>query len=89
MPRQLPDRLEDLRNVGPAFAADLRLLGIERPADLVGKDPRALFDALCRKTGTRQDPCVLDTFTAVVAFATTGEDHPWWHYSRLRKAAGG
>ena len=31
--------LEDIPNVGPAVAADLRRLGITAPADLLGRDP--------------------------------------------------
>ena len=30
--------LEQLPNVGPALAADLRLIGVQRPADLLGRD---------------------------------------------------
>jgi predicted GIY-YIG superfamily endonuclease len=54
-------RLEDIPNVGPAVAADLRQLGIATPAGLPGRDPYALYDDLCRITGQRQDPCLLDT----------------------------
>jgi hypothetical protein len=32
-------RLEDIPNVGPAVAADLRRLGITAPGDLPGRDP--------------------------------------------------
>ena len=32
----------------------------------------------------RQDPCLLDTFTAAVDFATNGPARPWWEYSRER-----
>src|SRR5438876_413339 len=60
--------LEQLPNVGPAIAADLRLLGVARPADLTGRDPYQLYDDLCRATNQRQDPCVLDTFIAAVRF---------------------
>src|SRR5579862_9551837 len=42
--------LEDLPNVGPAIAADLRRLGIATPAELPGRDPYALYDDLCRIT---------------------------------------
>ena len=60
--------LEQLPNVGPAMAGDLRGLGIQAPAALVGQDAFALYRALERHTGKRQDPCVLDTFMAVVDF---------------------
>ena len=46
-------RLEDIPNVGPAVAADLRRLGITSPADLLGRDPYALYEDLCEKTGQR------------------------------------
>ena len=59
-------RLEDIPNVGPAVAADLRMLGIATPAELPGRDPYALYDDLCRITGQRHDPCLLDTFIAAV-----------------------
>ena len=39
-------RLEDIPNVGPAVAADLRQLGITAPAELRGRDPYALYDDL-------------------------------------------
>jgi hypothetical protein len=32
-------RLEDIPNIGPTIAADLRRLGIEAPAELPGRDP--------------------------------------------------
>lgn len=57
-------RLEHLPNIGKAMAADLRLLGIERPDQLRGQDPLRLYQALERATGQRHDPCVLDTFMA-------------------------
>jgi len=51
-------RLEDIPNIGPAVAADLRQLGITSPADLRGRDPYAMYDDLCRITGQRHDPCL-------------------------------
>ena len=61
-------RLEDIPNVGPAVAADLRQLGITSPGELPGRDPYAMYDDLCRLTGQRHDPCLLDTFIAAVRF---------------------
>ena len=81
-------RLEDIPNVGPAVAADLRQLGIMSPAELLGRDPYALYDELCRITGHRHDPCLLDTFVAAVDHANGAPARPWWYYSRLRKAGG-
>jgi hypothetical protein len=80
------ERLEQLPNVGPAMAADLRLLGIAHPRELAGHDALALYRALCRATGKRQDPCVLDTFIAAVDFMRGAEPRPWWAYTAQRKA---
>lgn len=79
-------RLEQLPNIGPSLAADLRLLGIAHPHELAARDPFALYQALCRATGKRQDPCVLDTFMAVVDFMRGAEPRPWWAYTAARKA---
>jgi hypothetical protein len=76
---------EDIPNIGPAMAADFALLGMAKPADLKGRDPLALYKELCRKTGARHDPCVLDTFIAAVDFMNGGEARPWWAYTEERK----
>ena len=78
-------RLEALPNIGKAMAADLRLLGIERPQELIGRDPLALFLEIERVTGHRHDPCVLDTLMAVIDFMEVGESQPWWNFTRQRK----
>ena len=78
-------RLEDIPNVGPAIAADLRRLEIKTPADLPGRDPYALYDDLCRITGKRHDPCLLDTFIAAVRFMEGEPKKPWWKYTAERK----
>ncbi len=78
-------RLEHLPNIGPAMAADLRLLGIHRPGDLARCDPLFLYRALCAATGSRHDPCVLDTFIAAVRFAQGGPALPWWRHTAARK----
>ncbi len=72
-------------NIGPAIAADLRQLGIATPADLIGRDPYELYQDLCIHSGTRQDPCVLDTFIAATRFMAGAPPHPWWHYTAERK----
>jgi hypothetical protein len=77
--------LEDLPNVGPAIAADFVRLGIRTPRALTGRDPYALYDELNRVTGTRHDPCVLDTFIAAVRFMDGAPAQPWWKYTAERK----
>jgi hypothetical protein len=77
--------LEDIPNVGPAVAADLRRLGLTAPADLLGRDPYALYEDWCERTGQRHDPCLLDTFIAAVRFMAGEPKKPWWAYSAERK----
>jgi len=80
------EKLEQLPNIGPSIAADLRSLGIQQPQELAGRDAYALYQALGEKTGRRQDPCVLDTFMAATAFMEGAPARPWWEYTALRKA---
>jgi hypothetical protein len=78
-------RLEDIPNVGPAVAGDLRRLGITSPGELHGRDPYAMYDDLCRLTGQRHDPCLLDTFIAAVRYMAGEPKKPWWKYTAERK----
>jgi len=78
-------RLTDLPNVGPATAKDLELLGLTSPADLVGKDPMKLYQQLCRKTGVRHDPCVLDVVISLTSFMNGDRPRSWWAYTAERK----
>jgi hypothetical protein len=78
--------LEQLPNIGPALAANLRLIGVHEPADLRGKDAYVLYQRLCAATGQRQDPCVLDTFMAATDFMRGAPAAPWWTYTAQRKA---
>jgi hypothetical protein len=78
-------RLEDIPNVGPAIAGDFRKLGVTAPAELVGRDPFTLYDDLCRLTGARVDPCVLDVFISAVRYMEGAPKRPWWKYTAGRK----
>ncbi len=78
-------RLEDLPNVGPRIANDLRTLGIQHPSELAHQDAFVLYRALCTLTGKRQDPCVLDTFMAATDFMRGATPEPWWRYTAQRK----
>jgi hypothetical protein len=84
-------KLRDFVSVGPAIAADFALLGIHSVAELAKHEPEALYKRLCRKTGKRQDPCVLDTFCAAVAQARDPklplEKCKWWYWSAVRKSS--
>jgi hypothetical protein len=83
------ERLEQLPNIGPSLAANLRLLGVQHPRQLAAQDAFALYRLLCAKTGKRQDPCVLDTFIAATEFMRGAEPRPWWTYTAQRKATYG
>ncbi len=78
-------RLEQLPNIGPSIAGDLRLMGIHHPQELAGRDPLQLYQRLSQLTGRRQDPCVLDTFMAATDFMGGAEPRPWWTYTQERK----
>lgn len=78
-------RLEQLPNVGPAIATDLRLIGIVTPAALSKRDPYALYRKLCLATGQSHDPCIIDVFLSAVRFMQGETPRPWWHYTDERK----
>jgi hypothetical protein len=77
--------LTDLPNIGKAIAGDLRLVNIQHPKDLIGKDAYQLHDELCRVTGENHDPCVIDVFIAVIDFMEGGDPVPWWKFTTERK----
>jgi predicted RecB family nuclease len=83
-------KLQDLISVGPAIRRDFEMLGVHTVNELARRDPEVLYRELCRKTKTRQDVCVLDTFRAAVAQARDprlpAEQCVWWYWSRVRKA---
>jgi hypothetical protein len=81
--------LEQLPNIGPSLAADLRSIGVLHPRELVARDAFVLYQALCAKSGKRQDPCVLDTFMAATDFMRGAPAAPWWSYTPQRKAVYG
>jgi hypothetical protein len=68
---------------------DFEMLGVTSVDQLAMTDGQRLYDSLCRLTGTRQDPCVLDTFVCAVEQARNpalpAEQRQWWYWSRIRK----
>ena len=78
-------RLQDIPNIGPSIAANLRALGIAEPGQLVGKDPYQLYARSNKLAGVRQDPCLADCFIAAVRFMEGAPALPWWHYTDERK----
>lgn len=82
-------KLRDLAGVGPAFLKDFEMLGIKNVDQLKKADGKKLYERLCALTGTRQDPCVLDTLVCAIEQARDpmlpAEKRNWWYYSRIRK----
>lgn len=78
--------LRTIPNVGPAIARMLTRIGIEDVDQLRAADADGLYARLCDVDGQRHDPCVLDTFTAVVDYANGAPARPWCYYSRVRKS---
>ncbi|MCS6193294.1 helix-hairpin-helix domain-containing protein [Shewanella baltica] len=78
-------QLTDLPNIGKACAADLRLLGIDKPEQLLGQNPYDLYQTLCNKTGQRHDPCMIDVFISITRFMAGEDAQPWWFYTDERK----
>ncbi len=83
--REKVKKLTDLPNIGPSLANDLRLIGIDTPEQLQGKEPLELYETLCEKTGAKQDPCVLDVFISITDFMNGNEPKVWWDYTTQRK----
>ena len=82
-------QLKDLVSIGPAMLRDFEQLGVCNVSQLARQEPKEMYERLCALTGERQDPCVLDTFSAAVAQARDPELPPaqrqWWYWSRERK----
>ena len=79
-------RLQEIPNVGPAIARRLAELGFDGAAALRGQDPEELFARTEAARGAPEDPCLLDTYRAIIAFADTGDVRPWHAFSRERLA---
>lgn len=77
-----------LPNIGPRMADDLIRLGVRRVEDLVDRDPDEMYAEICRLDNQRHDPCVWDTYAAVVDFARTGKPRKWWEFTAIRKKRG-
>lgn len=81
----LRKELQRLPNVGARMADDLVRLGIRRVDDLRKRDADEMYDEICRLDGVRHDPCVWDTYAAVIDYARGGPPRKWWEYTKIRK----
>ena len=87
----MPERkLKDLHGIGKKMLLDFELLGVRSVPELARREGLALYRVLERKTGSRQDPCVLDVFRCAVAQAQNvqlpREQCDWWWWSKERLA---
>lgn len=78
-------KFTDIPNIGPAMMRDFMQLGMKSPEELKGQNALKMYESMCRISGTRQDPCVLDTYLAAVDFMNGAPPRPWWHYTEQRK----
>ena len=82
--RDQADELQVIPGVGPSLARDLRVLGIEKVADLRGRDPEQLYAELEARVGRHVDRCVLYVFRSSVYFAEQTQPEPeltdWWRW---------
>jgi len=83
-PRAEADELLTIPGIGSSLAADLRLLGITRVADLAGRDAQALYGELQARAGAHVDRCVLYAFRCAVYYANAerpdDELTRWWSW---------
>ncbi len=78
-------KFTDIPNVGQAMERDFLFLGLKSPTDLKKLDAFNLYQKMCQKSGVRQDPCVLDTYLAVIDFMNGASARAWWTYTVARK----
>src|SRR5689334_11125497 len=85
-------QLKDLRGIGPKMLQDFAQLGVTSVHQLKSTDAQNLYDRMCRISGVRQDPCVLDTYRCAIEQARNprlpDEQKDWWYWSRLRLTSG-
>ncbi len=85
MIRKEIESLIDIPNVGKSIKDSLDRIGINKPLDLVGKDPYQMYSELCKVTRQKYDPCVLDIFISAVRYMEGGPIKKWWEYTTERK----
>ncbi len=83
--RKTVSQLEALPNIGKAISKDLRLIGVEYPQELIGKNAFQLYHLLCNKKSQRIDHCVIDVFMSVIHYMEGGSAQPWWMFTEKRK----
>ena len=76
--------LQEIPGVGKSIAQDLVNIGIRHVADLKGRDPMKLYQAMNRFEGVTLDPCMLYTMRCAVYYASHAKHDPeklkWWNW---------
>jgi len=85
MPRIDIKKLQDIPNVGKVIESNFLLIGINKPGELVGRDPYKMYRDLCNVTGEQYDPCVIDIFISAVKYMEGGPAKKWWEFTAERK----
>lgn len=90
MKKTLKDDLENIPGVGKSIAKDLRNIGIQRVADLKGKNPEELYNKSNRFEGVVQDRCLLYVYRCAVYCAEHSNPDPeklkWWNWKDKRRS---
>ena len=75
---------QTIPGVGRSIAEDFWNLGLRKVADLKRRNPRRLYDELCRLEGVRIDRCMLYVMRCAIYFASTRKPRPellkWWNW---------
>lgn len=74
-----------LFNVGPATLRYLREIGVRTVAQLAKANADDLYIRIQAAQGKPFDPCLHDTFAAIIHEARTGERRPWFAFTAERK----
>lgn len=77
--------LQDIPNVGKATENIFKILGINEPIQLVGRDPYKMYSDFCNITKEKHDPCVVDVFISAVRYMEGGPPKKWWEFTEERK----
>ena len=76
--------------VGKSVARNLYDIGIHSVSDLKDKNPENLYAKSNKKSGAKQDPCLLYVFRCAVYFAKTKHPEPellkWWNWKSIKKS---
>ena len=76
---------QDIPNVGKVTEKSFNILGINKPIQLIGKDPYKMYNELCNVTNQKHDPCVIDVFISAVRYMEGGSPKKWWEFTEERK----